>query len=308
MKAIILGGTGFIGRLLAVTLLNSGHQVVVVGRTPIRAARRFVAHANERLHFAGWDGRTSAGWGAELESAEAVINLAGENIAARRWSPDQKKRILESRVQAGEAVCQAFREAAVRPAVLLQASAIGYYGLRTDEVLTEDTPPMGGSFLAETAAAWENSTAEVASQGVRRVLLRTGVVLGRGGGALSKMTTPFKFFIGGPLGSGAQWVSWIHIRDEVGAIIHLLETDSAHGAYNLTAPEPVTMKQLAKAIGKAMNRPSLFPAPTCALRMALGRMADELLLSGQRVSCKRLLESGYVFAFPNIDQALRDLL
>ncbi len=308
MKTIILGGTGFIGRLLTTTLLDSGHQVVVVGRNPKRAARRFVEYANTQLQFAGWDGKTSAGWGRELENADAVINLAGENIAAKRWSPDQKKRILESRMHAGEAVCQAFREANKRPGVLLQASAIGFYGLHEDEVLTEDSKPADSSFLAETATAWENSTAEVASQGVRHVLLRTGVVLGRNGGALPKMLTPFKFFVGGTLGSGKQWVSWIHIKDEVGAIVHLLQTDSANGAYNLTAPEPVTMKQLARAIGRAMGRPSLFPTPSYALRMVLGRMADELLLSGQRVSCQRLLESGYTFAFPNIDQALRDLL
>ncbi len=308
MKTIILGGTGFIGRLLVTSLLNSGHEVVVVGRSPKRAERRFVAEKSERLRFAGWDGKTASGWGEEVDGADAVVNLAGENIAAGRWSPDQKKRIVDSRVQAGQAVCQTIREAADRPKALIQASAVGFYGLREDELLTEDSAPKSGSFLAETAAAWEQSTEEVLSLGVRRVVVRTGLVLGRNGGALPRMLMPFKFFVGGSLGSGRQWVSWIHLRDEVGAIMHLLQQDTAAGPYNLVAPNPLIMKHFAQAIGKAMGRPALFTAPTYALRMALGRMADELLLSGQRVSCQRLLDSGYVFAFPVIDQALGDLL
>lgn len=308
MKTLVLGGSGFIGRMLAATLLDAGHEVVVVGRSPQRAARRFAERQTPLLRFAAWDGRSAQGWGAELEGAHAVVNLAGANIAAGRWTAAQKQRILESRLSAGQAVCQAFAQAQNRPQVLLQASAVGYYGLRGDEEVHEDTPPLGGSFLATTAAAWEKSTDAVEALGVRRVLLRTGVVLGRGGGALRQMTTPFKFFVGGTLGSGKQWVSWIHIRDEVGAMLHLLRTPSAQGPFNLVAPNPATMKQLARAIGKAMGRPALLPAPACALRLVLGRMADELLLSGQRVSARRLLESGYVFAFPHLEQTLRDLL
>jgi uncharacterized protein (TIGR01777 family) len=236
----------------------------------------------------------------------AVVHLAGENIAAGRWTDARKRRIRESRVKSSRAVAEAIEEAADKPRVLLQGSAVGYYGPRGDEVVSEEEPP-GEDFLARVCVEWEASTAGVESLGVRRAVLRTGVVLSTEGGALPKMLLPFRLFAGGPVGSGRQCFPWIHIADEVGAIRFLLENDRASGPFNLTAPEPITNRQFSRVLGEVLHRPSLLPAPAFALRLALGEMAD-MLLNGQRAVPSQLQELGYTFRFPEAEAALRDLL
>ena len=252
-----------------------------------------------------WDGRTAQGWGSLADGAYAIVNLAGENLAEGRWTAARKERIRQSRLNAGQAVVEAVGAAERKPAVVVQASGIGYYGPRGDEEVTEDFRP-GSDFLGRLAVEWEASTAPVEALGVRRVVIRTGVVLSLEGGALPRLLLPFRFFVGGPLGSGRQWVPWIHIVDEVRAIRFLLEQDEARGPYNLTAPHPVTNRELARALGRALRRPAWLPVPAPALRLALGEMST-VLLTGQRAVPKRLLEAGFVFQFPDLEAALRNL-
>jgi uncharacterized protein len=299
MRVVITGGTGLIGSALARDLGAAGHDVVVLTRDAARAGPLPPGAVQ-------WDGRTAAGWGSLLDGDTAVVHLAGESVAAGRWSEARKRRIRESRVDPGKAVLAAIRQAAEKPRVMLQASAVGYYGPCGDEVVTESHPP-GSDFLAEVCVEWEKSTAEAEALGVRRAVLRTGIVLSDAGGALPRMALPFRLLAGGPLGSGRQWFPWIHIADEVGAIRFLLEREDARGPFNLTAPRPLTNRDFSRALGKALHRPSLAPMPAFALRLALGEMADALL-SSQRAVPHRLLELGYAFRYPEALAALRDLL
>jgi uncharacterized protein (TIGR01777 family) len=233
MRVVITGATGFIGSALASELLAAGTDVIAVTRNPSRRP----AGLPEGVRLAGWDGRTADGWGEEVSGSDAVINLAGENIASGRWTRKKKERILQSRLDAGNAVVAAVREADKKPSVVVQASAIGIYGDRSEDAVDESAPP-GKGFLPETAVDWEASTAPVEEEGVRRVVIRTGIVLGRNGGALPRLLTPFRFFMGGPLGSGRQGFSWIHLSDETGAIRFLIENENASGPYNLASPTP----------------------------------------------------------------------
>jgi uncharacterized protein (TIGR01777 family) len=301
MRIVITGGTGLIGSALARDLGEAGHEVVVLTRDPDK-----VSSLPPNTRAARWDGKTAAGWAEFLDGDTAVVHLAGESIAAGRWTEAKKRRIRESRVESGRAVLAAIRQAAAKPRVLLQGSAVGYYGPCGDEIVTEAHPP-GHDFLGNVCAEWEASTAEVESLGVRRAVLRTGVVLSDAGGALPRMALPFRLLAGGPLGNGRQWFPWIHIADEVGAIRFLLEREDARGPFNLTAPKPLTNRDFSRALGKALHRPSLAPAPAFALRLVLGEMADALL-TGQRAVPHRLLEHGYAFRHPEALGALRDLL
>lgn len=301
MKVIVTGGSGLIGRALVAELAARNHQILVLTRQ-----RDLAGQDKNAIQFAHWDGETIRGWSSRVSGAHAVIHLAGESIAGGRWTASKKRRIVESRVRSTEAVAQAILEAEPKPAVLLQASAVGYYGPRGDGEIDEQSPP-GDDFLAETCRSWEAASAVVEVHGVRRVLLRTGVVLSTAGGALPKMMLPFRLFAGGPLGSGRQWLPWIHIADQVGAILWLLDNDDATGPYNLTAPSPLTNRDFGRALGQALHRPSFLPTPGIALRLALGEMAD-LLLKGQRAVPARLLADGYSFRFPQADAALGDLL
>ncbi len=302
MRVIITGGTGLIGRALAADLVAAGREVVVLSRDPQR-----VAAMPDGVRLEKWDGRTAQGWGALADGAEAIVNLAGESIAGGRWTVARKRRIRESRLAAGAAVVEAVAAARRKPHIVVQASGAGYYGPRGDEIIPEATPP-GTDFLGRLAVEWEASTASVEAMGVRRVVIRTGVVLSPEGGALPRLVLPFRFFIGGSLGSGRQWVPWIHIADEVRAIRFLMENNNAPGgAYNLVSPNPVTNAQLARALGRVLRRPSLIPVPAPALRLLLGEMAD-VLLTGQRAVPQRLLEAGFTFRFPELDAALTDLL
>ncbi|MHC1789231.1 TIGR01777 family oxidoreductase [Solidesulfovibrio sp.] len=301
MRVVIMGGSGFIGRALTRSLIRDGHEVVVPSRSgAIRPAAGGVV-------FAPFDGKSGQALATQLEGAQALVNLAGENIASGYWTEARKGRILESRVAAGRAVMDALGRVAAKPAVLVQGSATGYYGDR-GEAPTDEDAPRGAGFLAGVADGWEASTAGAQALGVRRVVIRTAVVLGRGGGALGRMLTPYRFFLGGPLGSGRQYFPWIHLEDEVRAIRFLLEREEASGPFNLAAPEAVTQDGLAAAIGKALSRPALLRAPAAVLRLVLGEMAQELFLNGARILPRRLTELGFAFRFPTLAAALADIL
>lgn len=302
MRVIITGGTGLIGRALAADLAQDGHEVIVLSRSPERHTNRLPSG----VRVERWDARTGGGWAHLADGANAIVNLAGENIAAGRWTPERKARIRESRLNAGRAVVEAVQAATNRPRVVVQASAVGYYGPCGDEEVTEDHPP-GSDFLARVCVEWEASTAPVEELGVRRPILRTGIVLSAEGGALPRMLPPFKLGLGGRLGSGRQWFPWIHIRDEVRAIRFLLEQENAGGPYNLTAPNPVTNAELTQALGRVLGRPALFPVPALALKLIFGEMAT-VLLDGQRAVPRRLLDAGFTFEFTDVQTALRDLL
>jgi len=300
-RVVITGGSGLIGSALARELGQAGRDVVVLSRDPERLDVQPIG-----VRAVRWDGRTAGGWRELADGAEAIVNLAGENIGAGRWTVERKERIRQSRLAAGAAVLDAIGAARRKPQVLVQASAVGYYGARGDELVTEETPP-GNDFLAQTCVAWEASTAPVESLGVRRVVARTGVVLSRAGGALPRMVTPYRFFVGGPLGSGRQWLPWIHLADEVGAIRFLIETAEARGAFNLTAPAPLPNALFGRALGRVLRRPSLLPAPAFALRRLLGEMSL-VVLEGQRAVPERLLALRYPFQYPEAKPALENLL
>jgi len=305
MRVVITGGSGLIGAALARDLGASGHDVVVLSRDPGR-----LRSLPQNVRAARWDGTSADGW-AELAAGPdtAIVHLAGESIAGGRWTAERKRRISTSRLQSSAAVAEAISRAAVKPRVLLQGSAVGYYGPCGDEEVAEEHPP-GDDFLARLCVEWEAATAAtpaIEAVGVRRAILRTGVVLARDGGALPKMALPFRLMLGGPLGSGRQWLPWIHLADEVGAIRFLLENDAARGPFNLTAPNPARNRDLGAALGRALHRPSRLPTPAFDLQLALGEMAG-MLLHGQRAVPRALLALGYRFRFPDLGPALADLL
>jgi uncharacterized protein (TIGR01777 family) len=305
MRVVITGGTGLIGSALARHLGGAGYDAVVLTRSIGR-----VGPLPPGVRAAEWDGLTAQGWSQLLDGETAIVHLAGEGIAAGRWTEERKRRIRDSRVLSGRAVVEAIRQAKEKPRALLQSSAVGYYGPRGDDEVVEGQPP-GRGFLADVSVEWEASTAEAESLGVRRVLLRTGVVLAREGGALPRMAMPFKLLAGAPLGSGRQWLPWIHIADELGAIRFLLERDDAQGPFNLTAPQPVTNRELGDVLARVLRRPSPLQSlglgvPEPVFRVMLGEMADAVLHS-QRVLPTRLLQLGYTFRFPDLHSALRDL-
>lgn len=301
MRVLITGGSGLIGRGAARELAAAGHEVVVLSRDPDRAGA-----LPRGVRAARWDGATAAGWADLLTADTGIVHLAGESIARGRWTDDKKRRIRDSRVRAGEAVMAAIRQAPAKPRVLLQGSAVGFYGPCGDELVAEDHPP-GSDFLAQVCTAWEASTADAEALGVRRAILRTGVVLAKAAGALPKVTLPIKLMVGGPLGSGRQWLPWIHLADEVGAIRFLLENEAARGPFNLAAPDPVTNRDFTRAAAEALHRPAFLPAPGFALHLVLGEMAA-MILEGQRAVPRRLEELGYAFRFPQLRPALADLL
>ena len=301
-RILITGGTGLIGRALAAALAPAGYEVILLSRRP-EAAGALPAG----VRAVAWDARSAAGWGHWAEGATAIVNLAGESIGEGRWTPERKRRIIESRVNAGQAVVEAVALAKEKPGVVIQASGIGVYGDGGDRELDENAPA-GNDWAALLAAAqWEPTTKPVEGLRVRRVIVRQGVVLSPTSYVLRMLTLPHHFFIGGPLGNGRQYFSWTHVADEVGALRFLIETPAARGVFNLCAPGSLTNMELERTLGRVLRRPVWMPAPAFALRLALGEVADVLLL-GQRGVPRRLLELGYRFQFPDAESALRDLL
>jgi len=306
MRVIITGGTGLIGGALAESLAKDGHEVIVLSRNPASHTLPSGVRAEK------WDGKTAVSWGHLADGADAIVNLAGENLAGSglfptRWTDERKRKIIQSRLDAGQAVVEAVTAAAQKPGVVIQSSGTDYYPDLGDKIITEATPPGRDSFLADVTIDWEASTEPVIAQGVRQVVIRSGAVFSPKGGAFRTLVFPFKFFVGGPLGNGRQWLSWIHLEDEVRAIRFLLEQETAVGAFNLCAPEPIPNRALAKAIGKVMKRPSFIPVPAFALRLLFGEVAD-VVLNGRRVMPKRLLDLGFAFHYPDAETAVRDLL
>ena len=307
MKIVVSGGTGLIGRLLVQDMTGDGHDVVVLSRSP----EKYVDMFGENVRLVSWDGRNIGDWVNQVDGADAVVNLAGESISGSgflpdRWNAEKKQRILESRLAAGEALAKAVEAADSKPDVLLQASAVGYYGSTGDALITESSPP-GDDFLASVTIDWEASTEAVEAMGVRRVIARIGLVLSTEDGALPRLLVPSRLFAGGWFGSGKQWWPWIHIKDTIRALRFLIENGVAEGPYNVTAPNPVTNRDFGKALGQALGRPSAIPVPAFALRTALGEVASTVL-EGQRAVPQRLQELDFTFRFEELDTALNDLI
>ncbi len=295
MHVLVTGGTGFIGSALLPALQAAGHRLTVLTRRPATAALPEAVRA------------VSDPTACADDPPDAIINLAGENLGAGRWNDTRRAEFLRSRVGTTEwllAACKTWRRP---PAVWLNGSAIGWYGAREDEVLTEDSAP-GTGFAAELCARWEAAAAPVAALGTRLAVIRIGIVLGLPGGALGQMLPPFRLGLGGPLGHGRQWMSWIHRDDLVAMMQWLLEHETAEGAFNGTAPGPVRNADFSRQLGRALRRPAVLPMPAAALRLLVGPMADELLLSGQQVLPRRALQGGFTFRYPILEGALRQIL
>lgn len=307
MRVIITGGTGLIGRALTRSLVDDGHEVIVLTRNPAKAAGMPASAQPVQ-----WDARSAAGWGHLADGADAIVNLAGAGIAGdgalpQRWTAARKQLLRDSRLNAAKAVVAAIAAAAQKPRLLVQASAVGYYEVHTDERAVTEASPPGAGFLPELCVEWEASSAGVTDYGTRLVVLRTGLVLSNEGGVLPRTALPFRLFVGGPMGSGRQWMPWIHMEDEVRAIRFLMAREEASGAYNLCAPEPVRNKAFGQAIGRALGRPAWLPLPAFALQLTLGELAHTLL-TGQRALPERLLAAGFQFHHTDINQAMADLL
>jgi hypothetical protein len=253
-----------------------------------------------------WNARDIGGWATSIGNADAVVNLAGTNLGGERWTTSRKRSIIESRVSGTRALVEAMRAQRRKPSVFISASAVGYYGNVTDGEVTENHGN-GSGFLSEVCRRWEEEAKKAAELGVRVVIPRTGLVLDAKGGALPRLVLPFRLFVGGPLGSGQQWMSWIHADDEVNALIHLIDNTTFEGPVNLTAPEPVRMKEFSAILGRVLNRPSWAPVPEFVLKLILGDMS-EMVLTGQRVLPGKLLDSGFRFQFDNLEEAFRELL
>ena len=294
MTIVIAGGSGFLGSALAAAWRADGHRVLVLTRRP--------HHPDD----VAWSpGAIDNSWASVVDGAGTVVNLAGAGIADKRWSPARKAEILDSRVRSTRAVVAAIANARTPPGALISSSGVGIYGVRGDEPATEETAP-GSDFLASVCRQWE-AEANAAASITRVVLLRTGLVLDRSAGALPQMALPFRFFAGGPVGSGGQYLSWIHLADWVRMVAWAAAETTVSGPLNVTAPTPVTNLEFSRALGRAMGRPAFMPAPAFALRLAFGEMADALLLGGQRVLPAKAQRLGFRFEYDDIDAALRGI-
>ena len=298
MRVVVTGGTGFLGTALVDALTARGDQVTVLTRK---------GRGRSRVTEVEWtpDGNTG-GWATALDGADAVVHLAGESLDAHRWTPARKAAIVESRVASTRSVLAALHQATDRPRVLVSSSAVGYYGPHGDEVVTEDAAP-GRDFLARLCVDWEREAQRAEADGVRVLMLRSGLILARDGGALARMLLPFRLGIGGPLGSGRQYWPWIHRDDWVSLVALLLSHPSASGPFNLTAPTPVTNREFTRVLGRVLHRPAFLPVPAFALRLALGEMAD-VVLTGQRAVPARAQGLGYSFRYDALGPALKSAL
>ncbi len=302
MKIVVAGGTGFIGRALCRSLLQHGMSVTVLSRNPQQAKPRL----DPSIKLVAWDAVAPGPWENELDGAHAVINLAGAPIAEGRWTPKRKQTIVDSRVNATRLLVQAISRLATKPRVLISASGVGYYGT-SREIRFDERNGSGSDFLAQLCMAWEQVALAAQSAGVRVVCMRTGMVLEKDGGALAKMLPPFLAFVGGPIAPGTQWVSWIHRADLIGLIEWALTNATLSGPVNAVAPEPVTMREFCRILGKVLQRPSWLPVPEFALRLAFGELGS-VMTTGQRVFPKIALDGGYQFRFPQLESALQSIL
>ena len=304
MKIAITGATGFVGTGLVAKLNNENHALVILTRDPPKAQRLFPTSAYPNLQVIAYQATQSGEWQKEISGCDAVINLAGEAIA-ERWTPEYKKAILESRKLGTQKIVEAINQADSKPTVLINASAIGYYGSSETETFTEDSAS-GKDFLAQVCQEWEAEAEKVKALNVRSVILRFGIVLGNGG-ALAKMTPPFQLFAGGPIGNGHQWFSWIDRDDLINLIIFALKQSNMEGTFNATSPNPVRMNELCQTLGTVLNRPSWLPVPDFALELLLGEAA-QVVLEGQEVLPKATQSIGFEFQYPNLKSSLTKIL
>lgn len=301
-KIIVTGATGLIGSKLVKTLINRGDEIIIFSRDADRA-RSIFPKATECVE---WNYQKPEQWKSKIEKTDAVIHLAGINLFAKRWNESFKKAVSESREVSTKNLVEAIKSCTIKPEVFISASGIGYYGDCGDELLTEESQA-GNDFLADVCKVWEREARKIGEYGVRNVQIRTGLVLSLEGGALKQMLPPFKFFIGGPLGNGKQWSSWLHIDDIVGIYLHALDNSDLAGSVNVASPNPVRMKEFAKTLGKVLKRPSLIAVPKFVLKLIVSE-AVEVITASQRVLPEKLLKSGYKFRFDNLEMALGDLI
>lgn len=303
MRVLITGGSGLLGRALSEELVKAGYEVIVLSRRPSQTA----GSLGPDVKTVRWDAMTSQGWLEHCADAAAIVNLAGENIGTGRWTPQKKRRIANSRLNATNAVVEAVGKAGNKPHTIIQASGIGYYGDRGDELLDENSAP-GTGFLAGVATQRELAMQAVRDYGIRCAIIRIAPVLTARGGFLSHVVPPFRMFLGGHPGSGKQWFPWIHIDDFTAAVRLLIENPDLSGPFNMTSPNPMPAKQFYRLLAKQLHRPAAFPMPPFFLKLVFGEVATELLLSGQRAVPARLLQAGYEFKFPDANYALQNIL
>lgn len=301
-RVVLVGATGLIGKRLAEHLLQRGYELVVFSRDPIKARRKTPGAAE----YIAWTAAEHGEWSRAIDGAYAVINLAGAPIFGKRWTASYRTELWDSRVVGTRGLVNAVAAASNKPLVFIGGSAVGYYGFCDDTKLDEQAGP-GADFLARLCAAWEAESLRAENYGVRTVLLRTGIVLDPKEGALQQMMLPFRFFAGGPILPGSQWLSWIHVDDEVGLIRMALEDKRVHGPINITAPQPVTNRAFSRLLGKVMRRPSWLPVPGFVLRIVFGQLAS-ILVAGQRAIPAKAESLGYQFLYPDVEQALRQIL
>jgi len=300
MHILITGGTGLIGTALTQRLLAENNTVTILSRNPESHT------APQGVNVVRWDGHSAEGWSHLLNEVDAVVNLAGVNLGGGLWTRKRKEQLLNSRIYAGHAVVEAFEKAERRPKVLVQASAVGYYASNEESILEENSRP-GEDFQGRLVQQWENSTQPVEFMGVRRVITRSGVVFAPGAFLLTMFLLPFRLMVGGPIGTGRQYISWLHIEDEVEGILFLIQNEGAAGAYNLMSPEPVRNSEMGRAISRVIKRPYWFPVPGFAMRAVLGELSTVVLGSWRGVPT-RLLGLGFVFKYQNVESALRELV
>ena len=306
MKIAITGATGFIGSYLVEKLNQENNEILVFTRNKEQAKRIFPNSAFPNVEIVVYTPTTSGSWQEKISSCDAVVNLAGEPIAGQRWTSNSKKTILESRQLGTRKIVEAINQAKSKLSVLINASAIGYYGTSENKIFDE-TSAAGNDFLAQVCQSWEAEAKKIKEKDIRLVIFRIGIVLGKGGGALAKMIPPFQLFAGGPLGNGRQWFSWIHRNDLVNLIIEALKRPDVEGEFNATAPNPVPMNELCQTLGEVMHRPSWLPVPDFALELLLGEGA-KVVLEGQKVLPKKNESRGFKYQYPTLKAALTEII
>jgi uncharacterized protein (TIGR01777 family) len=302
MRIVITGATGFIGKALC-RELHEDYELIALSRNPDKAAKSLSGLAAP----VRWDTKIPESFQQALDGALAVINLAGENIGSGLWTKSKKAAILQSRLNAADAIVKAAEKVQKKPALIIHASATGFYGNNQDRILSEDSPP-GSGFLAEVCQKTEHKIHKVETLGIRLAIVRLGVVLGPGGGIITRLLPPFRCYLGSRIATKNQWLSWIHVDDVATAIRFIIERSDLKGVFNLTSPNPVPAKDFYTSLGKVMHRPVLFSIPTFALKLLLRDMADELFLASQRAISQNLLQAGYEFRYPHVESALQDII
>lgn len=305
MKVAVTGATGFVGERLVERLQEEGHQILVLVRSPDKAAKLFPQQKFPNLEVVGYQPQSSGDWQKALSGCDGVVNLAGEPLVGDRWTSTRKQEIINSRAVGTQKLIEGIAAAEHQPSVLVNASAIGYYGA-SETAIFDESSTSGDDFLAEVCQAWEKAAQATTDTGTRLVIFRIGIVLGMGG-ALAKMLPPFQMFAGGPIGTGNQWFSWIHRDDLVNLILDALTDSNKSGVYNATAPNPVRMNELCQVMGKVLNRPSWLPVPDFALELLLGEAA-QLVLEGQNVTPQKTQAAGFQYKYDTIDAALKQIL